>query len=71
MMAKVIPIGDPVNEAERRAIAHLRDTLPDNYSILHNFEVIRNEELNQDSSCAQLGASTESELPTAQLCAGK
>ena len=43
-MAKVIPIGDPVNEAERRAIAHLRDSLPDNYSILHNFEVIRNEE---------------------------
>ncbi len=43
-MAKVIPIGEPVNEAERFAIAHLRDSLPDSYLVLHNFEVIRNSE---------------------------
>ena len=44
-MATVIPIGDPVNEAERRTIAHLRDNLPDSYLILHNFEVERGGEL--------------------------
>jgi serine/threonine protein kinase len=40
-MAKVIAIGQPVNEAERQAIAHLRDRLPDTYTILHNFEITR------------------------------
>ncbi len=40
-MAKVIAIGEPVNDAERRAIAHLRDHLPDTYLILHNFEIKR------------------------------
>ncbi len=40
-MATVIPIGDPVNDAERRAIAHLRDHLPDGYLIFHNFEIPR------------------------------
>ena len=43
-MAKVIPIGEPVNDAERLAIAHLRDSLPDSYLVLHNFEVVRNGE---------------------------
>ena len=43
-MAKVIPIGEPVNDAERRAIAHLRDSLPNSYRVLHNFEVVRNGE---------------------------
>ncbi len=43
-MAKVIPIGDPVNDAERRAIAHLRDHLPETYLILHNFEIKRGDE---------------------------
>ncbi|MBU2652460.1 MAG: NERD domain-containing protein, partial [Bacteroidetes bacterium] len=38
-MAKVIPIGSPVNDGERRTIAHLRDVLPDDYVILHNFEI--------------------------------
>ena len=38
-MAKVIPIGQPVNDAERLAIAHLRDHLPDAYTVLHNFEL--------------------------------
>jgi serine/threonine protein kinase len=40
-MGKVIAIGEPVNDAERRAIAHLRDRLPENYLILHNFEIKR------------------------------
>lgn len=44
-MATVIPVGDPVNEAERRTIAHLRDNLPSSYIILHNFEVERGGEL--------------------------
>ena len=44
-MAKVIPIGEPVNEAERQAIAHLRDNLPASYLVLHNFEVERGGEL--------------------------
>jgi serine/threonine protein kinase len=38
-MAKIIPIGEPVNDAERQAISHLRDQLPDTYTIVHNFEV--------------------------------
>ncbi len=40
-MAKVIAIGQPVNDAERQAIAHLRDHLPDSYLVLHNFEIAR------------------------------
>ena len=43
-MAKVIPIGLPVNDAERSAIAYLRDRLPDNYILLHNFEIERHGE---------------------------
>lgn len=40
-MAKVIPIGQPVNDAERIAIAFLRDRLPDSFTLLHNFEIER------------------------------
>ncbi len=40
-MAKVIPVGQPVNDAERAAIAHLRDRLPDSYTLLHSFEIER------------------------------
>lgn len=43
-MARVIPYGEPFNDDERRAIAHLRDKLPDSYSILHNFEIRKNTE---------------------------
>jgi serine/threonine protein kinase len=43
-MAKVIPIGQPVNDAERLAIAHLRDHLPDAYTVLHNFELTQGAE---------------------------
>lgn len=43
-MATVIPIGQPVNVAERLAIAHLRDHLPNGYLIFHNFEIQRGDE---------------------------
>lgn len=43
-MATVIPIGEPVNEAERQAIAHPRDHLPASYLLLHNFEIMRDGE---------------------------
>jgi serine/threonine protein kinase len=43
-MATVIPIGEPVNEAERQAIAYLRDHLPASYLVLHNFEIPRDGE---------------------------
>jgi len=43
-VAKVIPIGEPVNDAECLAIAHLRDSLPEGYLVLHNFEVVRGSE---------------------------
>ena len=45
MPATVIPIGQPVNDAERRVIGHLRDHLPSNYLLLHNFEIHRNGEI--------------------------
>src|SRR4051794_31694682 len=40
-MAKVIAVGQPVNDAERTAIAYLRDHLPDTFTLLHNFEIER------------------------------
>lgn len=43
-MATVVPIGEPVNDAERLAIAHLRDHLPGSYLVFHNFEIRRDGE---------------------------
>lgn len=43
-MATVVPIGEPVNDAERLAIAHLRDHLPSSYLVFHNFEIRRDGE---------------------------
>lgn len=43
-MATVAPIGEPVNDAERQAIAHLRDQLPNSYTLFHNFEIRRDGE---------------------------
>lgn len=43
-MATVIPVGEPVNESERLAIAHFRDHLPASYLVLHNFDVVRDGE---------------------------
>jgi serine/threonine protein kinase len=44
-MAKVIAIGNPTNDSERRAIAYLRDNLPANYTVLHNLEVAQGAEI--------------------------
>ena len=38
-MAKVLAIGQPVNDSEREAIAYLRDHLPDGFTVIHNFEL--------------------------------
>lgn len=38
-MAQVIPIGQPENDPERRVIALLRDGLPEDYRVVHNFEL--------------------------------
>lgn len=44
-MAKVIPIGQPANDSERQAIGFLRDHLPDDWQIFHNFEMRQGEEV--------------------------
>jgi serine/threonine protein kinase len=38
-VAHVFAVGQPINDAERAAIAALRDGLPDEYVIIHNFEI--------------------------------
>ncbi len=38
-MAQIIPIGQPANDGERQAIAYLRDHLPTDYRVAHNFEL--------------------------------
>lgn len=38
-MAKVIAIGEAVNDEERKAIAWLKEKLPDDYYVIHSFEV--------------------------------
>lgn len=44
-MAKVIAIGQPVNDSEREAISYLRDHLPNTFTIIHNFELKQGHEL--------------------------
>lgn len=44
-MARVIAIGQPVNDSEREAIAYLRDHLPDGVTLIHNFELKQGHEL--------------------------
>lgn len=44
-MAKVIPIGQPANDSERKAIGFLRDRLPEGWLIFHNFEMRQGEEV--------------------------
>lgn len=38
-MATIIPVGEPVNDAERAVIAHLRDNGPGSWIVFHNFEI--------------------------------
>ena len=44
-MARVVAVGQPVNDAERRAIACLRDQLPDAFTVIHNFELKQRDEV--------------------------
>src|SRR5690606_26285801 len=44
-MAQIVGGGVPVNDAERRVIAHLRDSAPHDWLLLHNIEVPRGEEV--------------------------
>ena len=44
-MAKVIAVGQPVNDSEREAIAWLRDHLPDTFTVIHNFELRQGHEI--------------------------
>src|SRR2546421_7029197 len=38
-MTRIVRIGEPANDAERRVIAYLRDHGPHDWTVLHNFEV--------------------------------
>ncbi|GGK89304.1 protein kinase [Sphaerisporangium melleum] len=38
-MAQLVGGGPPVNDAERKVIAHLRDHAPDDWRVLHNIEI--------------------------------
>ncbi|WP_457035256.1 methylation-associated defense system protein kinase MAD6 [Geodermatophilus sp. SYSU D01176] len=38
-MARIVPIGPPVNDAERAVIAHLRDHGSDEWTVLHSLEI--------------------------------
>lgn len=40
-----MPVGQPVNDSERKAIAFLRDHLSDEYVIMHNFEFHQGKEV--------------------------
>ncbi|GAA4576567.1 methylation-associated defense system protein kinase MAD6 [Planotetraspora kaengkrachanensis] len=44
-MAQIVGGGSPVNDAERRVIAHLRDNAPDDWLLLHNIEIPRGADL--------------------------
>ncbi|NUT44647.1 MAG: protein kinase [Thermoactinospora sp.] len=44
-MAEIVGGGRPVNDAERRVIAHLRDHAPDDWLLLHNVEVPRGDDV--------------------------
>ncbi|MDT0468733.1 methylation-associated defense system protein kinase MAD6 [Streptomyces gibsoniae] len=40
-MARIVPVGEPANDAERAVIAHLRDHGPADWTVLHNVEIAR------------------------------
>ncbi|MCD7439451.1 protein kinase [Streptomyces lincolnensis] len=39
MGARIVAVGEAVNDAERRVIAHLRDHAPDDWTVLHSVEI--------------------------------
>ncbi|MEU8621761.1 protein kinase [Streptomyces sp. NPDC048623] len=38
-MARIIPVGEPANEAERMVLRHLREAAPDDWIVVSNFEL--------------------------------
>ncbi|MYT21752.1 protein kinase [Streptomyces sp. SID7760] len=40
-MARIIRVGEPVNEAEASVLRHLRDNAPADWTVIHNFEITR------------------------------
>ncbi|AEP29398.1 methylation-associated defense system protein kinase MAD6 [Brumicola nitratireducens] len=50
-MAQVFAIGDAVNDEERKAIAWLKDKLPDDYFVIHSFEVEQFDQLFEVDIC--------------------
>ncbi|WP_458086677.1 methylation-associated defense system protein kinase MAD6 [Streptomyces malaysiensis] len=38
-MARIIQVGEPVNDAERMVLRHLRDHAPDDWTVVSNFEL--------------------------------
>ncbi|MEU1029337.1 protein kinase [Streptomyces mirabilis] len=40
-MARIIKVGEPVNEAERMVLRHLRDQAPAEWTVISNFEIYR------------------------------
>ena len=47
-MAKIIKVGNPANESEKKAIQHLANNLPKSWTILHNFELEAKQKLEID-----------------------
>src|SRR5690349_13005851 len=39
MGARIVAVGEAVNDAERRVIAHLRDHAPNDWTVLHSVEI--------------------------------
>lgn len=46
-MANILAVGQPRNEAERQAIAYLRDHLPVTCTVIHNFELVQGREVRE------------------------
>ncbi|WP_329413822.1 protein kinase [Streptomyces sp. NBC_00704] len=40
-MARIIRVGEPVNDAESMVLRHLRDKAPADWTVIHNFEIVR------------------------------
>ncbi|GAA1187883.1 methylation-associated defense system protein kinase MAD6 [Streptomyces rhizosphaericus] len=45
MGARIVAVGEAVNDAERRVIAHLRDHAPDDWTVLHSVEIPQRDRL--------------------------
>jgi hypothetical protein len=54
-LAKLITIGGPANESERKTFSYLRDKLPDSYSIYANIEYVNKSGLPLEYDCIITG----------------